>query len=87
MLSSRSFDYRFEHPDRIRIREALKKIRIAYVCPSLRFSVIVLTSLYLFDIYKEVTIMDPMRMIIGVVTSVGFLCAGTIMRRNPVCED
>ena len=43
-------------------------------------TLIVLTSLRLFDIYKDVTIIDPTRMIAGIVTGVGFLCAGTIMQ-------
>ena len=43
-------------------------------------TLIVLTSLYIFDIYKEVTIVDPTRMITGIVTGIGFLCAGTIIR-------
>jgi putative Mg2+ transporter-C (MgtC) family protein len=44
-------------------------------------ALIVLTSLYLFDIYKNVTpAVDPTRMIAGIVTGIGFLCAGTIMR-------
>lgn len=43
-------------------------------------SLIVLTSLFLFDIYKDVTVVDPTRMITGLVTGIGFLCAGTIMQ-------
>jgi len=42
-------------------------------------ALIVLTSLHLFDIYKDVTVIDPTRMITGIVTGIGFLCAGTIM--------
>ena len=41
---------------------------------------IVLTSIYLFDIYNKVTPMDPTRMIAGIITGIGFLCAGTIIR-------
>ncbi|HNV23997.1 MAG TPA: MgtC/SapB family protein [Candidatus Omnitrophota bacterium] len=41
---------------------------------------IVLTSLYLFDIYNNVTRIDPTRMIAGIITGIGFLCAGTIIR-------
>ena len=41
---------------------------------------IVLTSLYLFDIYNTVTRIDPTRMIAGIITGIGFLCAGTIIR-------
>ncbi len=43
-------------------------------------ALVVLTSLYLFDIYKNVTFIDPTRMIAGIVTGIGFLCAGTIIR-------
>lgn len=43
-------------------------------------ALIVLTSLHIFDIYKDVTIVDPTRMIAGIVTGVGFLCAGTIIQ-------
>ena len=40
-----------------------------------------LTSIYLFDIYKSQTPnIDPSRIIAGVITGIGFLCAGTIMR-------
>ncbi len=43
-------------------------------------ALIVLTSLYIFDIYKDVANIDPTRMITGIITGIGFLCAGTIMR-------
>ena len=43
-------------------------------------TLIVLTSLYLFDIYKAITPIDPTRMISNIVTGIGFLCAGTIIR-------
>ncbi|MDP8212563.1 MAG: MgtC/SapB family protein [Candidatus Zapsychrus exili] len=43
-------------------------------------TLIVLTSLHLFDTYKDITTVDPTRMITGVVTGIGFLCAGTIIR-------
>ncbi|MFT5388318.1 MAG: putative Mg2+ transporter-C (MgtC) family protein, partial [Candidatus Omnitrophota bacterium] len=43
-------------------------------------TLIVLTSVYIFDIYKEQTIIDPTRMITGIITGIGFLCAGTIMQ-------
>jgi putative Mg2+ transporter-C (MgtC) family protein len=39
-----------------------------------------LTSLYLFDMYSYTNIVDPTRIIAGVVTGIGVLCAGTIMR-------
>ncbi|MDD3374944.1 MAG: MgtC/SapB family protein [Candidatus Omnitrophica bacterium] len=43
-------------------------------------ALLVLTSFHLFDIYKEANIVDPTRIIAGIVTGVGFLCAGTIIR-------
>lgn len=43
-------------------------------------ALIVLTSLYLFDIYKDTAMVDPSRMIAGIVQGIGFLCAGTIIR-------
>lgn len=43
-------------------------------------TLIVLTSLHLFDTYKGDTIIDPTRMIAGLVTGIGFLCAGTIIQ-------
>lgn len=39
-------------------------------------TLVVLTSLFLFDIYKEA----PGRLITGIVTGIGFLCGGTIIR-------
>ena len=43
-------------------------------------ALIVLTSFHVFDIYKDVTVMDPSRMISGIVAGIGFLCGGTIIR-------
>ena len=43
-------------------------------------ALLVLTSFHLFDIHKEANIVDPTRIIAGIVTGVGFLCAGTIIR-------
>ena len=44
-------------------------------------SLLVLTSYYIFDIYKtQVPAIDPTRIISGIVTGIGFLCAGTIIR-------
>ena len=43
-------------------------------------ALVVLTSMYMFDIYKDATIMDPTRMGTGIVTGIGFLCAGTIIK-------
>ena len=43
---------------------------------------IMLTSLYVFDIYKDKTNLDPARIAAGVITGIGFLGAGTIMREK-----
>jgi len=43
-------------------------------------TLIMLTSLHVFDIYKDVTRADPGRIAAGIVTGIGFLCAGTIIR-------
>lgn len=40
---------------------------------------IMLTSLYLFDIYKNQAPLDPARIAAGVITGVGFLGAGAII--------
>jgi len=39
-----------------------------------------LTSLYVFDIYKDRVSLDPARIAAGVITGIGFLGAGTIIR-------
>lgn len=51
-----------------------------HILVGLGSTLIVLTSLYLFDIYREVALLDPTRMISGIVTGIGFLCAGTIIQ-------
>ncbi|MCK4883040.1 MAG: MgtC/SapB family protein [Candidatus Omnitrophica bacterium] len=51
-----------------------------HILVGLGSTLIVLTSLHLFDIYKDVTDIDPTRMITGIVTGIGFLCAGTIIQ-------
>jgi putative Mg2+ transporter-C (MgtC) family protein len=43
-------------------------------------TLIMLTSLHVFDIYKSVAGVDPTRIAAGVVTGIGFLGAGTILR-------
>lgn len=43
-------------------------------------TLIMLTSLYVFDIYKDVANIDPSRIAAGIVAGIGFLCAGTIIR-------
>jgi putative Mg2+ transporter-C (MgtC) family protein len=42
-------------------------------------SLIMLTSLYIFEIYKGSATVDPSRIAAGVVTGIGFLGAGTII--------
>lgn len=42
-------------------------------------SLIMLTSLYIFDIYKNSASLDPARIAAGVITGVGFLGAGAII--------
>ena len=41
---------------------------------------IMLTSMYVFDIYKNQVPLDPARIAAGVITGIGFLGAGTIIR-------
>lgn len=43
-------------------------------------TLIMLTSIYIFDIYKEIAPVDPARIAAGVITGIGFLGAGTIIR-------
>ena len=51
-----------------------------HILVGLGSTLIVLTSLHLFDIYKDITVIDPTRMITGIITGIGFLCAGTIIQ-------
>jgi putative Mg2+ transporter-C (MgtC) family protein len=41
-----------------------------------------LTSLYVFDIYKDKVPLDPARIAAGVIAGIGFLGAGTIIREG-----
>ena len=41
---------------------------------------IMLTSMHIFDIYKNVATLDPARFAAGVITGIGFLGAGAIIR-------
>jgi putative Mg2+ transporter-C (MgtC) family protein len=41
---------------------------------------IMLTSLYVFDIYKGIAVVDPTRIAAGVITGIGFIGAGAIIR-------
>lgn len=43
-------------------------------------TLIMLTSLYIFNIYSGNAVVDPARIAAGVVTGIGFLGAGTIIR-------
>lgn len=43
-------------------------------------TLVVLTSIYTFEAYKDSTMMDPTRMAAGVIQGIGFLCAGTIIK-------
>lgn len=51
-----------------------------HILVSLGSCLIMLTSLYVFDIYKNIARPDPARIAAGVITGIGFLGAGTIMR-------
>ena len=43
-------------------------------------ALIMMTSMYIFEIYKGVAVVDPSRIAAQVVTGIGFLGAGTILR-------
>jgi putative Mg2+ transporter-C (MgtC) family protein len=43
---------------------------------------IMLTSMYVFDIYKGIVSLDPSRIAAGVITGIGFLGAGAIIRES-----
>lgn len=43
-------------------------------------ALIMLTSLYIYDVYQNKSSLDPVRLAAGVVTGIGFLGAGTIIR-------
>jgi len=51
-----------------------------HILVSLGSCLIMLTSLYVFDIYKNQVPLDPARIAAGVITGIGFLGAGTIIR-------
>lgn len=51
-----------------------------HILVSVGSCLIMLTSTYIFEIYKNVTVIDPSRIAAGVVTGIGFLGAGTILR-------
>jgi putative Mg2+ transporter-C (MgtC) family protein len=51
-----------------------------HILVTLGSCLIMLTSLYVFDIYKNEADLDPSRIAAGVITGIGFLGAGTIIR-------
>ena len=51
-----------------------------HILVSLGSCLIMLTSLRVFDIYRGITPIDPGRIAAGVITGIGFLGAGTIIR-------
>jgi len=53
-----------------------------HILVSLGSCLIMLTSIYVFDIYKEIAQPDPARIAAGVITGIGFLGAGTIIREK-----
>ncbi len=53
-----------------------------HILVALGSCLIMLTSLYVFDIYKSQVSLDPARIAAGVVTGIGFLGAGTIIRES-----
>jgi len=53
-----------------------------HILVSLGSCLIMLTSLYIFDIYKDKVPLDPARIAAGVITGIGFLGAGAIMRER-----
>jgi putative Mg2+ transporter-C (MgtC) family protein len=54
-----------------------------HILVALGSCLIMLTSLYVFDIYKGITTaLDPTRIAAGVITGIGFLGAGTIIREK-----
>ncbi|MFH1269827.1 MAG: MgtC/SapB family protein [Candidatus Omnitrophota bacterium] len=53
-----------------------------HILVSLGSCLIMLTSIYIFAIYKNEASMDPARIAAGVITGIGFLGAGTIIREK-----
>lgn len=45
-------------------------------------TLIMLTSLYVFELYSGIASVDPARIAAGVITGIGFLGAGTIIRSD-----
>ncbi|MCX5697481.1 MAG: MgtC/SapB family protein [Candidatus Omnitrophica bacterium] len=53
-----------------------------HILVSLGSCLIMLTSLYVFDIYIKIVPLDPGRIAAGVITGIGFLGAGAIIREK-----
>ncbi len=53
-----------------------------HILVSLGSCLIMLTSIYISDIYKNVATVDPSRIAAGVITGIGFLGAGAIIRER-----
>ncbi|MDI6606092.1 MAG: MgtC/SapB family protein [Candidatus Omnitrophota bacterium] len=53
-----------------------------HILVALGSCLIMLTSLYVFDIYKGIAPLDPTRIAAGVITGIGFLGAGTIIKEE-----
>ena len=53
-----------------------------HILVSLGSCLIMLTSMYVFDIYKNIAQLDPSRIAAGVITGIGFLGAGAILREK-----
>lgn len=51
-----------------------------HILVSLGSCLIMLVSIHIFEVYKDMTTVDPGRIAAGVVTGIGFLGAGTIIR-------
>ncbi|MCX5700236.1 MAG: MgtC/SapB family protein [Candidatus Omnitrophica bacterium] len=53
-----------------------------HILVALGSCLIMLTSIYVFDIYRGIANVDPARIAAGVITGIGFLGAGTIIRER-----
>ena len=53
-----------------------------HILVSMGSCLIMLTSLYVFDIYKNMAALGPARIAAGVITGIGFLGAGAIIRER-----
>ncbi|MFA5095770.1 MAG: MgtC/SapB family protein [Candidatus Omnitrophota bacterium] len=53
-----------------------------HILVALGSCLIMLTSIYVFDIYRDIGSPDPARIAAGVITGIGFLGAGTIIRER-----